>query len=184
MTAVADARRNLRLLGYVLAEAIPTKRQGLQIPLIPTITTQTTTAMDDNNRTQHPHVYHAAGPGIAASTPVQSIMSTTALGAGTASRLRAECASRGVSLDTVLLTSLFLAAADAKRIEGTRRERGKTDRPASVRIQRGIVLGVICVVMALLSGSVDSKILRYFCSVYAVIAGIVVHRPGTRWCIL
>ncbi|CAM9149624.1 unnamed protein product [Choristocarpus tenellus] len=43
---------------------------------------------------------------------------------------------------------------------------------APERVWRAVVLMVVCVVMALLSGIIESKALRYFCSIYAVLSGI------------
>lgn len=67
------------------------------------------------------------------------------------------------------MASLFMAAAEAVGLAG---QRLAPEEPFRVRLQRTLVLGLVCFVMTLLSGSVDSKALRYFCSFYAVFAGM------------
>lgn len=139
------ARRQVRLWIYVLAEFIPQTRQRLCLPLAPPTERE---------------------PSCGCSVTLDATTTRTLLD---------ECLSRGVSLDSVLLASLFLAAAEAVRVERTsvasRRGGDAAARPFAIRAQRGVVLGLVCVVMALLSGSAESKAMRYFCSVYAVIAG-------------
>lgn len=131
---------------YVLADFIPQTRQRLCLPLAPPTERE------------------------------PSCSCSVTLDATTTRKILDECVSRGVSLDSVLLASLFLAAAEAVRVEGVSvaSRRGGGDaaaRPFAIRAQRGLVLGLVCVVMTLLSGSVESKAMRYFCSFYAVVAG-------------
>ncbi|CAB1118496.1 unnamed protein product [Ectocarpus sp. CCAP 1310/34] len=153
-----DGQRFIRLFGYVLAEFPPATRQRLDLS--------------------------PCSPLFDASNNNLSIINSgrcsaaVAIDTETTARLRGECSSRGVPLESALLASLYLAAARAvgeegkfPRVasEGNGVHEGNIPRRTNdaVRLQRALVLGVVSVVMALLSGSVDGKILRYFCSFYA-----------------
>lgn len=156
-----DGRRFVRLLGYVLAEFHPATRQRSDLC--------------SPHRDAHNNNINITSGG--------SCSAAVVIDAETIARLRGECSCRGVPLESALLASLYLAAARAVG------EEDKVPRGASegkghdhgniisrrtndvVRLQRALVLGVVSVVMALLSGSVDSKVLRYFCSFYALFAG-------------
>ncbi|CAM9580310.1 unnamed protein product [Ectocarpus sp. 6 AP-2014] len=158
-----DGRRFIRLFGYVLAEFPPATRQTVDLSFCSPLS-------------------DASNNDLSITSSGRCCSAAVAIDAETAARLRGECSSRGVPLESALLASLYLAAARAVG------EEGKVPRAASqgngvhegnishrtndaVRLQRALVLGVVSVVMALLSGSVDSKVLRYFCSFYAVFAG-------------
>lgn len=157
-----DGRRFIRLFGYVLAEFPPATRQRLDLPCSPLI--------------------HASNNDISIISSGRCCSAAVAIDAETTARLRGECSSRGVPLESALLASLYLAASRAAgeegkvphaASEGNGVHHGNISRQTNdaVRLQRALVLGVVSVVMALLSGSVDSKVLRYFCSFYAVFAG-------------
>ncbi|CAN0049277.1 unnamed protein product [Ectocarpus sp. 13 AM-2016] len=158
-----DGRRFTRLFGYVLAEFSPATRQRLDL--------SSCSPMSD-----------ASNNNLSIISKGRCCSAAVAIDAETTARLRGECSSRDVPLESALLASLYLAAARAVGKEG------KVPRAASggnrvhegsisgqtndaVRLQRALVLGSVSVVMALLSGSVDSKVLRYFCSFYAIFAG-------------
>lgn len=142
---VVSARLRLRVWSYALAEAIPKSRQRLHIAPL------------------------EAGTGI---SECNSSSATFRIDAALAARLSDERVSRGVPLASILLSSLFLAAARAVRLEQEGPLHGSLhNRPMGVRAQRGFILGIVCLVMALLSGSAESKAMRYFCSIYAVVAG-------------
>lgn len=145
--------QSIRQWSYLLAEAIPSRRQTLNLPLVQPPQISSRTASSSRSIGSAPHR-----------------TATASLDADTTRKLRAECAARGLPLDSALVASLFLAAAEAVRVERAPRisARGHT---LSARITRFAVLGLVCVVMAVLSGSVESKLMRYFCSFYAVIAG-------------
>lgn len=189
-----------RLWGYTLAEVVAKTQQRLHVPrpysLQDATAATTTTAVSIKTEQR------SCGGGGARAT----------LNPETTRSLRDECLSRGLPLESVILASLFVAAAEALRVSGQTAatgtaaaapaattatttatpavavvdpqetchdknhdgdgyERGTTNASTSTRLQRGSVLGLVSVVMALLSGSVDSKALRYFCSFYAVFAG-------------
>lgn len=129
-----------RLWGFALAEATAKTRQRLDLPT-------------------------NSCAGAAAKPSSRSRF----LNPQTTRSLRDECLSRGVRLESVLMASLLMAAAEALRLAGQRRA---PEAPFRVRLQRALVLGLVCFVMTLLSGSVDAKALRYFCSFYAVFAGM------------
>lgn len=163
-----DGRRFVRLLGYLLAEFPPATRQTLDLLYSP----QGDAGSSSNNDI---NIISSSG----------SCSAAVAIDAQTTARLRGECASRGVPLESALLASLCLAAARGAAVgeedkvpraassDGNGHHHGDVSRRANdvVRLQRALVLGVVSVVMALLSGSVDSKALRYFCSFYAVFSG-------------
>lgn len=151
-----DTWANFRLWKYIFAEALPGTKQSLQLPLPADV------ALDYSCWRDASSTVMISGPAAATAVPIN----ITLIDAELTRKLRAECSSRGISLDSLLLASLFLAAAQANLIEQKR-----AAQPASIRYQRSLILGTICVVMALLSGSVESKLLRYFCSFYAVFAG-------------
>ena len=142
---VASARLRPRLWSYALAEAIPKSRQRLHI---------------------------APEEAGTSSRECSSSVATFRIDAALAARLSDERVSRGVPLASILLSSLFLAAARAARLEQEDPPHGTLqNRPMGVRAQRGFILGIVCLVMALLSGSAESKVMRYFCSIYGVVAG-------------
>lgn len=158
-----------RLWGYALRELAPITRQRVHLP---DLATKTNAAHTSTNVTEiRPH--------------------RATLDRGTTRRLLDECSSRGVPLESALLASLFLAAAAAVSTAEKTRPAGSQAQPLGgedsrgggsggdagssiplgIRVQRASVLGIVSVVMALLSGSIDSKALRYLCSIYAVFAG-------------
>lgn len=148
-----DAANSVRLWRYALDEIIPGRKQCLQLYRPANVTldhvgTRTTVVVFS------PSASATLLVNIAIVDPV-----TTQI-------LKANCASRGISLDSVLLASLFLAAAEANKADSVGRI-----KPSWIHFQRSFVLGVICVVMALLAGSVNSKVLRYFCAFYGIITG-------------
>ncbi|CAM9725860.1 unnamed protein product, partial [Hapterophycus canaliculatus] len=166
------ARSAVRLWRYILAEGAPITRQRLHVADI------ATTKNDATGSTR-----------ASRTTPYRATLDP-----GATCRLLDECSSRGVPLESAILASLFLAAAAAAATseqtqpidpqvgrqaldgEGGRgggggRGDGSSNKPLGIRVQRAWVLGIVSVVMTLLSGSVDSKALRYFCSIYAVFAG-------------
>lgn len=173
MTMAASATS---LWGYALAELAPITRQRR---CLPDVARKTNVANSSGEK-----------PGGAPHCAT--------LDGATTRRLLDECSSRGVSLESALLASLFLASAaavsTAEQTEGTGTQvdrhplggeggrgsvsvgAGGYSKPVGIRMQRASVLGIVSVVMALLSGSVDSKALRYFCSFYAVFAG----KPSAR----
>lgn len=149
--AVERARKLARFWLYTLADAIPKTRQALQLPVARPLLAKLA------NNTCGATTAHCA---------------TLSMDQTTTSRLRHECVSRGVPLDSVLLASLFLAAAETVRVEqAAALNGGENSPPFGLRARRASVLGLVCLVMALLSGSAESKAMRYFCSVYAIIAG-------------
>lgn len=173
----------IRLCMYVLAEAIAETRQRLQVP--------------------RPSSLADASTKRNCCRGARAILS-----AETTCSLRSECLSRGVPLESVILASLFVAAAEtvtlseqtavhttaaasaphanatSPPVDARGRGHEKHGGSTSARLQRGSVLGLVSVVMALLSGSVDSKALRYFCSFYAVFAGtsIALLLCLSNWC--
>lgn len=157
-TVGASARLRLRLWSYALAEAIPKTRQRLHLSP------------------------QEAGTNVTSECRTSTTSSGSAafrIDAALAAKLSDESISRGIPLASILLASLFLAAAKTVRLEQEALSNGSLqNRPFAVRAQRGFVLGIVCLVMALLSGSAESKAMRYFCSFYAVIAGkLTAHRP-------
>eukprot|EP00904_Undaria_pinnatifida_P011295 jgi/Undpi1/7296/HiC_scaffold_22.g09769.m1 len=156
-TVGASARLRLRLWSYALAEAIPKTRQRLHLSP------------------------QEAGTNVTSECRTSTTSSGSAafrIDAALAAKLSDESISRGIPLASILLASLFLAAAKTVRLEQEALSNGSLqNRPFAVRAQRGFVLGIVCLVMALLSGSAESKAMRYFCSFYAVIAGkLTAHR--------
>lgn len=153
--------QTLRQWGYLISEAIPMTRQTLNLISLQGFTSCSTNRTATRQR-QHDPTMFTAGPTTA----------TVKVDVNTTCRLRAECATRGISLDSALLASLFLAAAEAVRTERQRkRQQHQGGNALSARLTRFLVLAMVCFVMALLSGSVESKLMRYLCSLYAVIAG-------------
>lgn len=172
---LVSIRRHLRLRAYAWAEMIPHVRQRLNLHLDSRCSLSSSTCGN--------------GP-TAESTLCITTSTTVVLDEGVTSRLQHRCMRRGTPVDSVLLASLFLAATEFARLDksdaiapektdqdvsDTRQHQpGRDDpRPSSlgIRLQKALVLGVVCIVMTLLSGSVESKALRYFCSIYAVVAG-------------
>lgn len=144
---VASARLRLRVWSYAFAEAVPKTRQRLHLP---------------------PQAAGTDSSECSSSSSSATVRTDAAL----AARILDESISSGVPLASILLSSLFLAAAKAVRLEQESPSHGShQNRPMGVRAQRGFVLGIVCLVMALLSGSAESKAIRYFCSIYAVVAG-------------
>ncbi|CAM9508045.1 unnamed protein product [Ectocarpus sp. 12 AP-2014] len=171
-----DGRRFTRLFGYVLAEFPPATRQRLDL--------SSCSPLSD-----------ASNNNLSIISKGRCCSAAVAIDAETTARLRGECSSRGVPLESALLASMYLAAARAvgkegevprAASEGNGVHQGNISRRTNdaVRLQRAVVLGIVSVVMALLSGSVDSKVLRYFCSFYAIFAGawavnvLTVEAPG------
>ncbi|CAN0150958.1 unnamed protein product [Pylaiella littoralis] len=188
------------LWGSALAEATVKTRQSLQVPCPSSLRDLTTGTAENTSISERSCCCSARA----------------VLDPDTTRTLRDECLSRGVPLESIILASLFVAAAEAATVSGQTAAHviadpapapasapaaaapavavaaggtchGKHDGgtiSSSIRFQRGLILGLVAVVMALLSGSVDSKALRYFCSFYAVFAGawavnvITVAPPG------
>lgn len=183
LAVLESSRRFFHMWRNVLTETIPLTRQRLDLPAL-----ASPTLPKRNNK----NCFEGCNSSGNGSTSSCRPSSSAILDAATTSKLRDGCAYRGMSLDSVLLAALSLAVAEAVRLErfgpcvgaegggGTISENSK---PFRARAQRALVFGFVCVAMSLLSGSIDSKVLRYFCSIYGVISGAILvaylcpHRP-------
>lgn len=151
-----DVKRSVYLWSYVLAEFVPFTRQRLHLTSIP-------------ERAKSDHCNSGSSSSSCRCTLDES----------STRRLLLECTSRRLSLGSILLASLFLATSEAVRVENQQNDtttragglRGTAEKAMAMKLHKSLVLGVVCVVMAMLSGSVESKAMRYFCSLYAVVAG-------------
>lgn len=160
---LGDMKRSVYLWSYVLAELVPFMRQRLHLASIP-------------EQTKSDHCNSGSTSSSSSSSSGSSCRCT--LDAGSTRRLLLMCTSRRLSLDSILLASLFLATSEAVKIEQQQTDttraggvRGTAEKAMAMKLHKSLVLGVVCVVMAMLSGSVESKAMRYFCSLYAVVAG-------------
>ena len=170
LSALNSAKRAIHLWGYALAEAIPMTRQKLLLTSPPTGAENSHHCNNTCCRSKKQVTCSNSTAGMRGSGG--SGMCT--LDPASTRLLLQACDSRQLSLDSVLLASLFLATAEAIRVEKQHAEatkHGGEQHAKGTRAHRGLVLGVICVVMALLSGSIEAKILRYFCCLYAVMTG-------------